>query len=402
VTTVPADVTTVPADVTSNASPMSAMSTTTPVESLDGIDVDEHGNTVRIDPMLWMMSLGLGLNDLRQLATVPPRELVKSAMEHQSTRLLTGRAVAEQLGVTIEEMELIRRSLGLTAGDPDEVAYGPEDVALHRTFSNSNQLFSRDELLHFGQVVGSSIARIADAAISMFRTDVEVPLTEAGVAPMELAKLNVHALADLERLSNSLPTLLWSHMALSSQRARTMWASSDSIDTGRMAIGFVDLVGFTPLSASLPARELDLVIREFERRAHTVVSDHGGRVVKLIGDEVMFVALDAASATAAALELIGGFAGNGNGPCVTPRGGVAVGDVLTRGGDYYGPIVNLAARIGELAVPMELLVTTEAAAEAASLGSTLVFEPAGRRQLKGFSDPVALCSITSDVAPCGQ
>jgi class 3 adenylate cyclase len=53
---------------------------------------------------------------------------------------------------------------------------------------------------------------------------------------------------------------------------------------------------------------------------------------------------------------------------VTPRGALATGELVTSGGDYYGPIVNLAARVAQLAVPHELLVTAEVVAHAAASG----------------------------------
>ena len=59
-----------------------------------------------------------------------------------------------------------------------------------------------------------------------------------------------------------------------------------------------------------------------------------------------------------------------------------------RGGDYYGSIVNLASRIADLAVPSEILVTTEVAAQSGI--AQLRFEPAGKRMLKGFDEPVTL------------
>ncbi len=111
-------------------------------------------------------------------------------------------------------------------------------------------------------------------------------------------------------------------------------------------------------------------------------------MVKLIGDEVMFVTLDASAACDAALALCEEFAGD---PSVTPRGALAAGPLVVRGGDYYGPIVNLASRVAQLAVPNELLVTEAVAAEASSSG--LRFAPAGKRMLKGFEDPVTLLTV---------
>ena len=78
---------------------------------------------------------------------------------------------------------------------------------------------------------------------------------------------------------------------------------------------------------------------------------------------------------------------------VQPHGGVAIGGLLTRGGDFYGPIVNLASRIGDIAVPNEILVTEEIVSGVAT-DSDITFEPAGRRQLKGFDEPIPLWSLS--------
>jgi adenylate cyclase len=156
----------------------------------------------------------------------------------------------------------------------------------------------------------------------------------------------------------------------------------------------VDLVGFTPLSQRLGATELSTVVDGFESAAADTVELNGGRVVKLIGDEVMFVALEPAAACGIALALVERFGGSELG--VTPRGGVAVGEVLMRGGDYYGPIVNVASRIAELAVPSEILVTggVHDVVPDRTPKHDLQFVPAGRRMLKGFTDPVDLFAVT--------
>src|SRR5207253_11412855 len=112
-------------------------------------------------------------------------------------------------------------------------------------------------------------------------------------------------------------------------------------DTAHCTIGFVDLVGYSWLSRRMTAPELGAVIDRFEDTAHAVATVRGGRVVKLVGDEVMFVPLTDAAGCAIALALVEQFADD---PSITPRGGLANGDVLPRGGDYYGATVNLAAR----------------------------------------------------------
>ena len=121
------------------------------------------------------------------------------------------------------------------------------------------------------------------------------------------------------------------------------------------------------------------MVVDFEARANGIVGDHDGRVVKLIGDEVMLSAISADAACSIALALTHA-APHGT----TARGGVAYGEVVASGGDLYGPIVNLASRIADIAIPGEVLVNDAIAAAAPDR----TFEPAGRRSLKGFGEPV--------------
>lgn len=69
------------------------------------------------------------------------------------------------------------------------------------------------------------------------------------------------------------------------------------------------------------------------------------------------------------------------------RGALATGDILTRDGDYFGPVVNLAARAVKLAEPSSVLASDHTA-RAAPDGYT--FTSVGARPLKGFDEPVEL------------
>ena len=95
-------------------------------------------------------------------------------------------------------------------------------------------------------------------------------------------------------------------------------------------------------------------------RAGTVV-DSGGRIVKTIGDEVMFITEEPAAAATIALRL----ARASNQDAVLPdaRAGLASGPVLSREGDYYGQVVNLASRLTELAFPGTVLASSDLATE---------------------------------------
>jgi adenylate cyclase len=142
------------------------------------------------------------------------------------------------------------------------------------------------------------------------------------------------------------------------------------------------------MAEQMAARQLSEVFDEFEGLAFDVIADHDARLVKFIGDAVMFVSIDADAACDIALTLVERFSDRDN--PVTPRGALALGEMLVRGGDYYGPVVNLAARAADLAVPYEVLVSADLADAA---GDDFRFEPGGRRLLKGFSAPVSLASL---------
>jgi adenylate cyclase len=88
-----------------------------------------------------------------------------------------------------------------------------------------------------------------------------------------------------------------------------------------------------------------------------VVVAGGGRVVKMIGDEVMFLVEDPRMAAEIALGLADASrdaAGLGD-----VRVGLAYGPVLEREGDAYGATVNLASRATSIAYPGTVVVSPE-------------------------------------------
>jgi class 3 adenylate cyclase len=306
---------------------------------------------------------------------------------HPPGPLLTLAELASRVGVSPERLEAIMLAIGMPPPKPGEAAFSEAALEGLRTFSSGAQLFGEEATLRFGRVVGASLARIAEAAVALFLVNVEAPIREAELGRLALARANLEAIGAIENVSTMMRTLLRAHIELAIRRLRRARAG-ELVDRGRLAVGFVDLVGFTPLSRLAPSRDLAALIERFEGTAHDVATARDGRIVKVIGDEVMFVAVDAGAACDIALTLVERLCRDTS---VTPRGGLAYGEMLLRGGDYYGPVVNLAARIAEQAVPNELLVTPEV--EAHADGAELRFEPAGKRMLKGFDAPVTLMTL---------
>jgi adenylate cyclase len=114
-------------------------------------------------------------------------------------------------------------------------------------------------------------------------------------------------------------------------------------------VGFADLVGFTAQAQQLSDVALSQLVTRFEGLAHDTVVSSGGRVVKMIGDEVMFVLDDPGRGVELGLALADAYAGDELLSDV--RVGLACGPVLAKDGDFYGPTVNLAHRIVNVARP---------------------------------------------------
>ena len=122
-----------------------------------------------------------------------------------------------------------------------------------------------------------------------------------------------------------------------------------------MAVGFADMVGFTVLSQHLGDAELAAVVSRFEELAHDTVVALGGRVVKMIGDEVMFVVQTATGAAQIGLSLAEAYADDDLLSDV--RVALAFGPVLVQDGDFYGSVVNLASRLVGVANPGTVLIS---------------------------------------------
>ncbi|MFJ4900518.1 adenylate/guanylate cyclase domain-containing protein [Streptomyces sp. NPDC088727] len=137
--------------------------------------------------------------------------------------------------------------------------------------------------------------------------------------------------------------------------------SGEGADVRDRAVGFTDMVGYTRMTRGLDSTELVRVLDRFERLTGDVVAEGRGRVVKTIGDEVLFVCEAASSAADIALELTARAETDQELPQL--RTGLAYGAVLSRFGDVYGAAVNIAARLTAVARPDAVLVDTAFAGE---------------------------------------
>jgi adenylate cyclase len=331
----------------------------------------------------WLTELGIGIESMVEANRIGDLTGLPGDRALQPGARFTVAELARRTGFDLDTAVQLRIAAGFAPSPPDESSCTADDVTVFELFSLARSLFSHDELLHFTRVVGTSVRRVAEAANEMFMRDVGVGLQRDEVDELGQAMAGVQAVELACQATGLFDPLFRAHLGQSNQAARRAHSGHHDLTTTPLTVGFVDLAGFTErVGAATPAELLQLV-SSFEATAHDLVTSHGGRLVKLIGDEVMFATVEPDDACTIALALM-------TLEAVPARGGLAHGEVVTSGGDLYGTVVNLASRIADQAIVGEVLVNEAIVSTVA--GRT--FEPAGRRSLKGFSEPVRLWSLT--------
>lgn len=312
-----------------------------------------------------------------------------------SVRLLLNRSderytiaeAAEKTGIPVEKFAQLNLASGFANPDADARVFTDEDIEVLQLFQGTTQLFGEDVAMQNVRVMGSAMSRVADAFISSFAMSVGRMSSEGDFDAEDLMRANETAVALLPSAVRAMDVLLRRHIELKSRTEFLTGADWEGVDAVDRAVAFCDLVGYTALAARIENTELESILREFETTASDLITEGGASVVKLIGDEVMFVAPDAVTAAGVALALSEAFAERDDLPPV--RCGIAAGRVIVREGDYHGPVVNLAARIVKMA-PVGGVVAPRSLVD--QLGGVRIAD-VGTQELKGFEEPVDLVRV---------
>jgi class 3 adenylate cyclase len=289
---------------------------------------------------------------------------------------------AARSGLGVDWLRRQLRASGLPDPDPDAPVLTEGFVSFASHAEEVAALFGADTVPQILRVIGAAAARMADALISTFLVHVEPSRRRKDPSGLEVARANIEAAQLLPMVAPIVDALLRQHI-IAAQRSAAEDADLVGYETQDLMVGFADLVGSTELGEQLDFRELGDVLTTFELLASETVTDAGGRVVKLLGDEVLFTVPDVRSGVGIAIDLATSFADH---PTVPPaRVGLAYGRVMRRDGDVFGPVVNLASRVVDEASPAEVLATVEVATLAGCRS-----ESAGRRRIKGIEGDVEL------------
>ena len=288
-------------------------------------------------------------------------------------RTLRRREVARAVGISLLSARKLWRALGFPGVGDEVVAFTDADRdALERTVQMVRDgVLDEDTTIAMARALGQSTDRLVSWQMEALMEH---------LARQAATGDPVHPVEVVDRLVDDFEQLLvysWRR-----QMAAAVNRLSDSPESGaELTVGFADLVSYTRLSQRLEQRELSVLVQRFEGLAADVVTTGGGRVVKTVGDEVLFTAEDPVAAAVIALSISERMAVDDVVPDV--RIGISHGPVLRSLGDVYGPTVNLASRLTALAQP-GTVITDPLTGKALQDHPQILLVAQRRRQVRGF------------------
>jgi len=252
---------------------------------------------------------------------------------------LTGGEVADAAGLSVDQAKRLWRALGFPDAEGAAAFSTADAEALSRVAAIVDQGdLAFDTIVRMTRAVGQTMDRLAEWEVANLTAQLDKSGIE-GSRRDEALRLAKSIEPDFEALL----TYVWRrHLVAAVTRIESLDGDADE-QVAEATVGFADLVSFSALTNRLAEDEIGDLVEVFEGRSHDVVSRHRGRVVKTLGDSVMFMAPTPAEGVEISWDIVKVIGGDQRLPDV--RVGVVAGSVVLRMGDVYGPAVNLAARL---------------------------------------------------------
>jgi adenylate cyclase len=263
---------------------------------------------------------------------------------------LTAAEVAARAGLSLDLTRRLFRTLGF-AEHGDERAYTRADVDAMRILAEgpAGEVVIPDVALNVTRGIGITMARLADWEVG------ELVQHVAEGAPENVEDPGAWVTARLGEQFEDLLVYAWRrHLAAAIARMEAVRALDDDPHTTDLSVGFADIVGFTALSNEVSRERIGELVEVFEARCGDVIARENGRLIKSMGDAVLYVNDDPMAAFTTAEGIINVIGRDPRMPDV--RVGLATGGVVLRMGDVFGPPVNLAARLTQVARRNRIIV----------------------------------------------
>lgn len=259
-------------------------------------------------------------------------------------RVFTAAQLAEETGVDLEQARRLWRALGFPEhGSATAFTRGDAEALSTLVGIVDSGLIDFDLAIHLTRAVGQTMARLSDWEVSALLTRV-LNLARQEAGDDDQLAIGLRMIQEFSEPFESLLVYVWKrHLGAAVARMEALGAREEDMHTSRLTVGFADIVAFTALSNELSEQRIGDLVELFEARCADVVAVQGGRVIKSIGDSVLFVHDDPIAAYEIAEGIITVVGRDSRMPDV--RVGLASGLVVLRLGDVFGPPVNMAARL---------------------------------------------------------
>jgi adenylate cyclase len=356
----------------------------------DGFDV------LRASLLRLFEDRGLTIEQMIAEIGKPENELTARRIFMLGTKTFTVDEAAAEVGVTREQADQFSAAMGLP---PSELLDESDIDALRLGMRFIELGIPWDGLMEGARVYGDAFRKIAQAEINMTHRFFCEPMAAAGTDEAEIGLRFYELGPTLTKIAEELLPHIHEDFllrALVDHALLHLESGSATELPGSMnaTILFVDLALFTPLAQAHGDEVAARILDRFGDLVRRQAVEHGGSVVKQIGDGFMLTFNDPADAVRYGVALFEDAAKEPNFPAL--RIGVHSGRVLYRAGDYVGNTVNTASRVAAMAMPNVILMTKGVADIARAEGMTV--EELGVRSARGIEEPLVLYRATAQLS----
>lgn len=273
----------------------------------------------------------------------PTRDDLERAILGESPHLTSSEIVGED-----QDVARAARRLWRALGFPDAGDAAAFTAADREAMAKLSELVDAgalelDTAIRLTRAVGHTMARLADWQVSTL-SDIVERIEKSGAGTGSRLTTGLEVIRAVEPTFEDLLMYAWRrHLAAAVSRVEALGAKDSDLHTVTVTVGFADLVSFTELSNGVDEDHLADMVEEFESASSDLIAARGGRVIKTLGDSVLFIAEGPVVGVDIASDIVERIGGAADLPDV--HVGLATGPVVMRLGDVFGPPVNMASRL---------------------------------------------------------
>lgn len=304
----------------------------------------------------------------------------------------TSRQVAAAVGVPMHRARRFWRALGYANVEDTAVEFTDSDVQALRVLVSlvTDGLLEEPQAVQLTRLLGRAAARLAASQVELVLGRLE----DTGIGEADRVEIVQRLARGVTRDVEWLLGYAWRRQM--GAAIHRLYPTADDAAPAVLAVGFADMVNFTRLSREISDSRLAELVERFEGRSADIIAECGGHMVKMLGDEMLFVTDEPLIAAEIATRIGDAFRHDREVPGV--RIGMALGPVVWHLGDVFGTTVNLASRLTAIAEPGSILLAEDLAA---GLAGDARFEvsPIGARTVRGIGEVVPC--LLKRAAPTG-